>query len=186
MADPWVPKLEKKSIFFLYYQNENEPHALSSHFVNQGRKSIKLWVQNKVQLTFHVVNVSVLHILRETKKILSCHILNSEHFLSSHNGQHGTLCQCSLIELTNIYNIRFTESNARVSRSGKRNCTFCTSNVFFFTWNAFPESNTAKYYLKYNVIPIFNYGTEVLVFVRTEQRLVQQLCNLQRNQLLMN
>lgn len=30
------------------------------------------------------------------------------------------------------------------------------------------ESNTAEYYLKYNVIPIFNYGTEVLVFVKTE------------------
>lgn len=49
------------------YQNEDEPHALSSHVVNKCRQPIKFWVQDKVQLTIHVVNVCVLHILQEVK-----------------------------------------------------------------------------------------------------------------------
>lgn len=45
------------------YQNEDEPHAFFSHVIHQGRKVLKLWVQDKVQLTFHVVDICILHIL---------------------------------------------------------------------------------------------------------------------------
>ena len=48
-----------------HYQNEDEPHAFSSHAVNQGGQVFKLWVQDKVELTIHVVNVCVLHILQD-------------------------------------------------------------------------------------------------------------------------
>lgn len=50
----------------MFYQNEDEPHALSPHAVNQGRQFFKLRAQNKVELTFHVVNVCILHILQQT------------------------------------------------------------------------------------------------------------------------
>lgn len=53
-----------------HYQNEDEPHSLSSHGVNQGWKSGKLWVQDEVQLTIHIVNVCILHILRQLKLTL--------------------------------------------------------------------------------------------------------------------
>lgn len=49
-----------------YYQNEDEPHALVSHAINQGRQSLKVFVQDKVKLTLHVVNVCILHILEQT------------------------------------------------------------------------------------------------------------------------
>lgn len=50
----------------MFYQNEDEPHALSPHAVNQGRQLFKLRVQNKVKLALHVVNVCILHILQQT------------------------------------------------------------------------------------------------------------------------
>lgn len=46
------------------YQNEDEPHALSSHVINQGGQVFELRVQDKVELAIHVVNVCILHILQ--------------------------------------------------------------------------------------------------------------------------
>lgn len=51
------------SLQLIDYQDEDESHALSSHAVYQRWKSLELWVQYKVQLTFHVVNICILHIL---------------------------------------------------------------------------------------------------------------------------
>lgn len=48
-----------------HYQNEDESHALVSHAINQGRQSLKVFVQDKVKLTLHVVNVCILHILQK-------------------------------------------------------------------------------------------------------------------------
>lgn len=49
-----------------YYQNEDEPHPLPPHVINQVRQAGELRVQNEVQLTLHVVDVCVLHILQTT------------------------------------------------------------------------------------------------------------------------
>lgn len=49
-----------------YYQNEDEPHPLAPHAVNQVRQAGELRAQDKVQLTLHVVDVCVLHILQTT------------------------------------------------------------------------------------------------------------------------
>lgn len=68
----------------MYYQNEDEPHAFFSHVINQGRQLLKLWVQDKVQLTVHVVNICILHILHKTtgkstvQMILFCYTYQSE------------------------------------------------------------------------------------------------------------
>lgn len=45
------------------YQDENEPHALSSHPVHQIRQTLELLIQNEVQLSLHVVDVCILDVL---------------------------------------------------------------------------------------------------------------------------
>lgn len=48
-------------------QNEDDPHAVGLHAVNQSWKSIKLGAEGEVQLPLHVVDVRVLHVLEEDK-----------------------------------------------------------------------------------------------------------------------